>query len=587
MGRYCAFKASGQYYVFNNDKTALIPITFNPKDPIYTKWMNPEDLNSLTEEQCSKLSGYFLELYSDIEDDVYTVTMENFDILQTTDTSHFVLSGFAGITSMSFNDTSTTCHVILSFDGRKTWYYYDFTTGEWKKTFPTKIYSSESNTVAQIPNLTEAIFEKIFTKHCTLDYAVSITNAEHVGSVTLNLPGNQAPKILSLTVEQNQTTHTKLIKVVAVVEDFEGDTINYDIKRIFKGLNDNQTIYKEGYNQIPPIKSGTCNPATNTYEYYIDPANIEIGYSELVFTYTDEKGLSDSKTVKIIKTNKKAYIAMVINRNHLSYTIEDEDSDFGKYRIIMNDTVITPGQQQTPLIQGDTTTGWTQITPIPVNNSFDIPLNLIRFGDPANEITIEFQEEFYDASMMSLSKKFMGYYYGILFIDPSQPYELTQDVTITNTFVNDLGNTVTETTTVKQPNPDYYYSTSLGDILKKLNLGSITHTRNSNTFEVGIVNLSEDIISQVVINGFTNAANNYKVCVSLTETFSDNLDNMSIRFNDVYPFDPNSADPKFGVHTFYVKLFSLDTTNWDIDDFITLEADSAGKYEPDTQTIGS
>jgi hypothetical protein len=62
---------------------------------------------------------------------------------------------------------------------------------------------------------------------------------------------------------------------------------------------------------------------------------------------------------------------------------------------------------------------------------------------------------------------------------------------------------------------------------------------------------------------------------------------MSIRFNDVYPFDPNSTDPKFGIHTFYVKLFSLDTTNWDIDDFVTLEADSAGKYEPNTQTTGS
>jgi hypothetical protein len=113
----------------------------------------------------------------------------------------------------------------------------------------------------------------------------------------------------------------------------------------------------------------------------------------------------------------------------------------------------------------------------------------------------------------------------------------------------------------------------MGETIKKLNLGVVTHSKTSSTYEVGFVNLSGDIIHQVVINGFKNETENYRVAVSKTEKFDQLIDNMSIHFDNVQPYDLTKAPE---VYTFYVKLFSLDDTNWDINDKIKL----VGTVEP-------
>jgi len=574
MSRLCAFRSSlvPQYYVFNDDKTALIPIKFNPSDPIYAAWMDPNELNNLTEEQCVKVAGYYLELYSDIEDDVYNVTMENYDILQTTDKSHFILSGFGGILGMKFADTSTTCHIILSFDNRQTWVYYDSVTGEWKKTFLSRIHTSQSNTIQQVNNFGEAIFAKIFKKHCNLDYAIAIENSEHVGSVTLSLPDNYGPTIIALDITGDEdgddqiSTHEKKVNVFAHIDDPEGDDVFYEIRRKFKGKE------MEGFNGVPPIESGKCNPYANgKYYYTIDPKNFEIGMNEIIFVFTDEKGDSNQASIFINKINTDAVISLSVFRDKLTYSIVDEDSDKGKYRIRINDVdILTPGYvpaekpgidsngdaagtQEEPIkLEDDMVTGWSEIMDVPIevtdNNPMQIPWDKIKFG-VINTITIEFQEEFYNAVKLKSSVDFIGTYFGILFVDPAEPFYINNDPT--------------------KPNINHYYSTSLGEVLKKIQLGGVTHTQNSKTVEVGVINLSGEKISQAVINGFTNKDENYRVSVSTSETFNPLSDNLTIHFDNIDNYDPTAEKPD--MRRFYVKLFSLDTVNADVDDMITVK----------------
>ena len=59
----------------------------------------------------------------------------------------------------------------------------------------------------------------------------------------------------------------------------------------------------------------------------------------------------------------------------------------------------------------------------------------------------------------------------------------------------------------------------------------------------------------------------------MTQTFSTLIDNMQIVFNNIKPYDP--TDPNPDVRTFFVKLFSLDPTNWSIDDYVTIDAEAS------------
>lgn len=112
--RYVSFKKNGQYYVFNNLKTGLKLIPFREDNPDYTLWEDGSILETLTPEQVLKLRGYELKIYANTSND-YKVQCDNYQITQTTDYTHFFLTGFGGIISMNVTATKTA-HVLLSFD---------------------------------------------------------------------------------------------------------------------------------------------------------------------------------------------------------------------------------------------------------------------------------------------------------------------------------------------------------------------------------------------------------------------------------------------------------------------------------------
>ena len=125
--RTVAFKSGATYYIFNKAKTGLIAIPFKENDPDYTLWEDINDLNNLSSQQCLLVSGMSMYIHSNIEDDAYKVSMGTYSVLETTDTTHYALTGYGGINSIAITG-SETCRVLLSFDGRQTWHRYDTKT---------------------------------------------------------------------------------------------------------------------------------------------------------------------------------------------------------------------------------------------------------------------------------------------------------------------------------------------------------------------------------------------------------------------------------------------------------------------------
>ena len=289
--RYISFKKNGQYYVFNSLKTGLKLIPFREDNPDYTLWEDGSILETLTPEQVLKLRGYELKIYANTSND-YKVQCDNYQITQTTDYTHFFLTGFGGIISMNVTATKTA-HVLLSFDGRKTWHYYDFKNNVWEKSILDNIYI-KSNTVTEINSLTQNIFSKIFKKNCTLDYAIALTSTETLDSVVLNLPMNTAPVINKCQIIANQTTHKADYSIHCEVDDFEGDAITYKIEKDKRGTDDPNYL----------IESGDVNPNSNgKLDFLINPYYWNIGSHTLFITFTDSKGASTTTTLSLFRVN--------------------------------------------------------------------------------------------------------------------------------------------------------------------------------------------------------------------------------------------------------------------------------------------
>lgn len=590
MARLCAFKdpETGVYYNFNGDNLSSIGT-----NPDYSIWMDATLLNSLTQTQLNKIGGYDLVFYTDIEDDVYNINVSNYDVFQTTDTSHFSLAGYAYLSKMVFNDTTTSNHVILSFDGRKTWWYYNSNEAAWKPTNVKQIYTERSNTVAQINALTKDQFDLMFKKHCTLDFAMAINNSEYFGSVTLTLPPNQPPKILALEIKKNAETHKKKINIFARIDDMEGDTVSYKILRSF-------TSTTQGIPSVTDaeVESGDLDPNKTDFYFNLDPADFEIGTNTLKFTFTDEKGASISQTLIINKTNQEAMVSATLNGDKLTYSVidldvEDENIDGGWIRIIntytkretketidvhtqkpvtvtVNKTyrhIITPGYIDTrtdPTEQIGENQGWSDYIegPIDFTKTIQVPWDTIEFGID-NILTIEYKEDIYNAQIKVVTIPFIGTYFGILFVDHTQePYRIDGDP--------------------NKPNQNFYYSNSLGEVIKKINLNNVIHSQSSVTKEIGLINLTNDIIPSVTVKGFKNEGDNYRIYISTTETF-DLTSLEEFTFLNVRPFNPD--DPDGGdIRRIYVKLVSMDNTNWEVNEFVTASTASDTQTSPNPET---
>ena len=509
--RKMAFKSGGLYYIFNSSKTSLVSIPFKEADPDYSLWEDISDINGLGTKAYLSLSEKEMHIYTPIEDDDYNITIDNYSILQTTDYTHFMLKGYGNINSMTITG-SETARVYLSFDGRKTWKYYDTSKSEWVEDNIGNIYFT-GNTVKQINAITSTQFKQAFIKKCTLDYVIAITNTESIKSVVLSLPANAAPVINKIAVTANDITHKNKIVVQVEVDDAEGDDMTYKITRDFG------TELKDKL-----IDSGDVSESSNgKLKYIIDPADFEIGVNTLKFTYTDVKGLSSTKSVTVTKVNESVAIIAALNKGILSFTITDADSDKAKYQIKLNDNILLP---------------FDEFEKVPLVKTYALPLNEINYGEK-NTVSIEYKDDIYNSPISVYNIDFIGEYYGILFFD------------ITNSDPDDTG----------KPNMYHYYSDSLENIIKSLNIPPVIWTKESMTYEIGVLNNSEATFANVTIYSL-DINDKYSILVSDRTPFDYTQGSVTIK--NLAVGDTSKR--------FYVKIVSKTEQTADINSDVLVDA---------------
>ena len=502
--RYIAFKKADHYYIFNESKTGLKMVQFDESNKDYSLWNDSSILETLTPEQIVKVNGYELVIHSNTDKN-YKVQCNSYRTTTTTDYTHFNLTGFGGIINMKF-DASQTAHVLLSFDGRKTWKYYDKSNNKWVDSNLESIYF-KSNTVTEINTFTQSIYSLIFTKNCTLDYAVALTSNETLTSVSLNLPMNTAPVIKKAVITANQTTHKAPIAVHVEVDDMEGDQISYKVETDLDGTYEPHYVLEEGV--VDQNSNGIL-------EFLIDPSHLSIKGHYIYFTFTDTKKASTRKYLYIIRTNEKISCAGIFNKGTLSFSITDKDNDKTRYQIFLNGELIQDYQD---------------FEETPCNKEILLPLEKIKFGEK-NTIRINYQEDVFintneDTNTYYYDLDFIGEYYGVLFTD------------ISNSDPDENN----------RPNKYHYYSDSIGEVIKKLTIAPIIQGYQSQAFEIGCLNNSDKDFKYASIKSMYNIENKWALLVSSKNPFDENEG--MVEFYNL----------KVGeTRNFYVKLVSYDGT---------------------------
>ena len=428
--RKIAFQNNGIYYAFNQTKTKLMGITSNPET-----WMDANILTDLTNEELKLVGGYTLEVYSPYDDDEYTVNVTSYDVVCTTDDTHISTKGYRGINKIAASG-SGNCKLILSFDNRQSWYTYKEAT--WQQVKYNDIYS-QGMSIDDINALISTDYDKIF-KRGTLDLCIAISAGDYFNDLTVSLPQNSAPEILGITLGTTET-HNKDIPLNVKVMDYEEDEMRYEIY-----LNDNDEPIMA--DDINPLSNGILNLTINNHD-------LKVGQNTLIFTVYDAKNASNSKTVYIYKNNQDPVGTItLIDNDQLYFTITDADDDKMRYRILLNDEEVVPF---TDFIAGT------------ITRHIALPRNKIIFGKK-NTVVIEYEDDIREGTKLIAKADFTGYYYGVLFVDPRYSKdEINSDGSISN---------------------NRFFADSLGNYLRALEIPDIICGKQSATYEVGVVNLS-------------------------------------------------------------------------------------------------
>ena len=499
MSRVFAFKDNiGVYYVFNSAKTSLLGITFDISNPDYSRWEDIANLSTLTPDQLRLVSGLSLCIHSDIDDDEYNVRMDTYAVTTTTDYTHFLLKGYSNINSIKI-DGSETLRVLLSFDNRKTWCYYNTSTSQWETSYLSNIYSAKSNSAKEINGFNNTVYAKKFTRSCTLDYAIAIVSGEYLTSVNLSLPENTLPTITEFKIvyRPNNETHKDVVKVSAKIDDIDDDDLTYEL-----GFSNGSNTGVLSTGKITQI-------ASKTYEFAIDPKDLYLGDNTITLKITDEANKYTTAQLTIVKVNNEPTIAYSYNKGLVSGAITDLDPDDKvTWRIIVNDINVTP---------------WTDFAPSVLSFDYKIPRDWIKFGE-TNHCKIEFYDDVSDPKTISVEFDFDGEYFGLLFIDPAEP----------------------EYDSSGKMNKKRYYSDSLGGTIKALNIPNVITTKESATYEIGLINNSDSNRDSIVLHSDIYN-DHYKLLFSYGKPF---VGVETLKFDNVKVGD----EPIL----FYVKLVSYD-----------------------------
>ncbi len=428
--RKFVFVKNGIYYKPNAAQTRLVAVNTNPDN-----WMTQEDLENLSEDILFLVADYELEIYSTIPEDEYIVHLEGYDVCCTTDLTNISTKGMRHIIKAT-PAGSDTCKMLFSFDKRQTWYTFNSDTREFVQADYNNIYAA-GTPFSIVPTITTEEWNQIFAR-TAMDYAVAINSGETFESLTLTFPNNTAPDIEYITLSMDDI-HDQNIFIDVKVVDFEDDDMNYKLY-----INNSSAAYVA--NNVNPLSKGKIR-------IEIKNEDLIVGTNTIRFVVYDAKGASNERTVTVVKSNEIPQAYGMVDNDLFSFTISDIDLDTVRYRIDLNDETIVP---------------MTSFSESPLIKVIRLPRNKIIFGRK-NTVSLYYEDKIKQTPLRVFSIDFTGYYYGILFFDPAIQEKTNPDGSISN---------------------EQFYSTSVGDILRSLDVGTIFDHGTTQSYEIGVINLS-------------------------------------------------------------------------------------------------
>lgn len=247
------------------------------------------------------------------------------------------------------------------------------------------------------------------------------------------LDGAQGNSLTSFVVSLPPNSGPNIINVAATPDNMHKEDVIVSCK-IYDPEEDD-IAYKTFFNGAE--YQGVRGVPADGYVNIAIPSNLfVIGLNAVRIEATDARGLKTENTVFITRTNIAPIITGVLSGNIYRAVVEDPDNDNVQYRILFN---------------GIEKVSWTNLNQSPATIIYEIDKREINFGI-INTLRVEFRDEFQELGFTE--EQFVGSYYGILFTN------LTGD----------------------------FYSTDLGEIIQKLDFGTLIAGQISVPKEVYVVN---------------------------------------------------------------------------------------------------
>ena len=297
--------------------------------------------------------------------------------------------------------------------------------------------------ISTLNALTSADYTEIFDQ-TQIDYAIYIPAGHTFTSLTAVFPANSAPVIDYFRALTNKI-HAGDVDVIFKVTDPEGGAVNY---RIF--VNKELVTVRYG------VTSGSEFTETIPNEVFKQIDLTDTSVIEATNTITleveDEYGATASESYIVTKVDRLPTLVGVLDPDtyEYSFTISDNDNDMVKYAAYINDV-------ETPIATSAYMKVPTQIL------SFTIPLQHIKIGE-TNTLKIVLTDSVVGES--TVLANFIGTYPSLLFYDENM----------------------------------VLLSTNFGEVLKKLDLGTICCGQCSSPVKVFIENNTSKAVKDVVIN---------------------------------------------------------------------------------------
>jgi hypothetical protein len=331
---------------------------------------------------------------------------------------------------------------LISNNDKTTW--YTFKDNAWAVVSLDSI-ASTGMTKVELQAITSAQWQNWFVRG-RLDFAIYLNGYSGTGftppvvkNITVNFPSNQAP-IISTPQATPNNTHNNSVRVTANLIDREGENVSY---QVFVGSE-----------QIYPFSAGVWTTPVDSgfaLDFTVSNSYFKTGDNTLMLKVKDERGQISTWSTNVMITNINPIATIIHNNFSLQATIGDEDGDTVGYKVSINGVKKFPEDKE-----------YTDLASQPSYFEYRWTSRDLNFGQ-LNTITVEVIDRFNGKT--SYSFQVMGTYQGLIFTDEN----------------ND------------------YFSTDIGEILKRLDFGTLVAGQRSGEKVIKVMNYNDFPVNNLTI----------------------------------------------------------------------------------------